>query len=147
MIHREFKNLKFRRTFIGGSKQEELKRFIEVQGTKEDNSECNWVEYRRMLKEYCDDRLNILLTWIYVAKNLRVVLIGIGLLASVFSLGTGLIILALAAASHAVHWQLKCLEVSRLSDYNFSLDIINQETGLTLAKNSSLKILITVAKT
>ena len=135
MIHRKFNALKFRRTFIGGSKREETRLFLEVQGTKEDNSECNWLEYRRMLREYCDDKLNILLSWIYLMKNLRWVFGAISAVLIPFNLLAALIIFLLATSCHALYWHLKCLEVKRLTEYGFSLDVINEQTGLDLAKN------------
>ena len=135
MIHRKFKKRKFVRTYIGGSKAEELRMFTDVQGTKEDNSECNWLEYRRLLMEYCNDVLNVIVTWVDALKKLRVIFAVLALLISVKSLGFGMVFLLLAAASHAIHWHLKCLELKRLSEYNFSLDTINQQTGLTLSKN------------
>jgi len=135
MIHRKFDNLKFTRTYIGGSKQRENELFLEVQGTKEDNSECNWLEYRRMLKEYCDDKLNILLSWILVTKNLRLIFAALGALALGINVVATIVIFVVAASFHGMYWYLKGLEARRLMEYNFSLDIINQETGLTLAKN------------
>ena len=135
MIHRKFDGLKFRRTFIGGSKQQELKKFAEVQGAKEDNSECNWLEYRRIFMQYFDDKLNILLSWRYVVGILRVVFAVLALLLSLANPIVGLVILGLAAGFHGAHWHLKGLETKRLSVYNFSLDMINQQTGLSLAKN------------
>ena len=135
MIHRKFNKRKFVRTYIGGSKAEELKRFTDVQGTKEDNSECNWLEYRRLLMEYCNDVLNVIVSWVDALKKLRIIFAVIAVLVSVASLAVGMIFLVLAIASHAIHWHLKCLELKRLSEYNFSLDTINRETGLVLSKN------------
>jgi hypothetical protein len=135
MIHRKFNNLKFSRTYIGGSKKEESRIFAEVQGTKEDNSECKWLEYRRILKEYCDDKLNILLSWRVVSGKLRIVFAVLALLISYSQPAVGLVLLAVASIFHALYWHLKCLEVKRLSEYNFSLNIINEQTGLSLAKN------------
>ena len=135
MVHREFNTLKFRRTFIGGSKQRELDIFLEAQGTKEDNSECNWLEYRRLLMKYCDDILNVILSWRYVVGILRIVFAALALLISTINPVIGLIVLAIAASCHASFWHLKNLELRRLSEYNFSLDIINQQTGLALSKN------------
>ena len=54
---------KYRRTYIGGSKKKETELFIKVQGTKEDNSDCDWLEYRRLLKVYLDDVLLVLSSW------------------------------------------------------------------------------------
>ena len=135
MIHRKFDKRKLARTYIGGSKQRENQLFTEVQGTKEDNSECNWLEYRRLLMEYCNDVLNVIVTWVDALKKLRIIFAVLAVLISVKSIGFALIFLVLAAASHAIHWHLKCLELKRLSEYNFSLDTINQQTGLQLSKN------------
>lgn len=135
MINREFNELKFKRTFIGGSKQEELKMFADIQGTKEDNSECNWFEYRRMFMQYCDDILNIILSWKYVVGILRIVFAILSLLISITNPVIGLIVLLIAAIFHVSFWHLKNLELKKLSEYNFSLDIINQQTGFTLSKN------------
>jgi len=135
MIHRNFKSRKFNRTYIGGSKQRELDLFIEVQGTKEDNSECNWLEYRRLLMEYCNDVLNVIVSWRDLLGKLRIVFAVLALIVSISSIGAGILFILLAALSHATHWHLKCLELKRLSEYNFSLDTINRETGLTLSKN------------
>lgn len=135
MIHRKFNNLKFTRTYIGGSKKEENRVFTEVQGTKEDNSECNWLEYRRYFMEYCDDKLNILLSWKEVSGKLRIVFAALALLVSYFQPALGLVFFAVAAIFHATHWHLKCLELKRMSEYNFSLDVINSQTGLLLSKN------------
>ena len=57
---------KYRRTYIGGSKKKENEIFLKVQGTKEDNSDCDWLEYRRMLQTYLKDVLIVLSSW----KNL-----------------------------------------------------------------------------
>ena len=135
MIHRKFNNLKFTRTYIGGSKREELRLFTEVQGIKDDNSECNWLEYRRYFMEYCDDKLNILLSWSRLTGLLRPIFIAIGVLVSINSLGIGSIILGFALISHILYVHLKSLEQKRLSEYNFSLDVINSQTGLQLSKN------------
>jgi hypothetical protein len=135
MIRREFDNWKFTRTYIGGSKKRENEIFIEVQGTKEDNSECNWLEYRRLFMQYCDDVLNIIVSWRDVLGKLRIVFAVLALLISILSIDVGIFFILLATISHAMHWHLKCLELKKMSEYNFSLDVINQETGLTLSKN------------
>lgn len=135
MIHRKFDTLKFSRTYIGGSKKRENEMFADVQGTKEDNSDCNWLEYRRMLITYCDDMLNIIVSWRDTLGKLRIVFVVLALLVLVKSIVLGLSIIVLAAVSHAMYWHLKSLELKRLSEYNYSLDTINRETGLVLSKN------------
>ena len=135
MIYRESSKLKFKRTYIDGSKQKELKRFKDVQGTKEDNSECNWIEYRKMLKQYLDDRLNIILSWKYLSGILRISFLIFALLISIISISIGTFILFVSVIFHLLFWYFKCLEQKRLSEYNFSLNIIDQQTGLNLNKN------------
>jgi len=135
MIHRKFNGLKFRRTYIGGSKKQELKSFQKVQGTKEDNSECNWLEYRRMLMHYLDDTLNIVLSWKQLSGIFRTVLAVLALLISFANPIVSLFILGLSAFTHLLYLGLKKKENRLLSEYDFSLDIINRETGLVLNKN------------
>ena len=55
--------IKYRRTYAGGSKKKELELFKKVQGTKKDNSDCNWLEYRRMLLVYLKDIITVLYSW------------------------------------------------------------------------------------
>jgi len=135
MIYRKFNNLKFTRTYIGGSKERENQLFLEVQGTKEDNSECNWIEYRRMLKEYSDDKLNILTSWVVVVKYIMLGLAGFGAGVAGVNIFAALLIFGVAGVFKLLHIHLKSVEQKRLTEYDFSLDIINRETGLTLAKN------------
>ena len=135
MIHRKFNTLKFSRTYIGGSKKRELEIFLEVQGTKEDNSECNWLEYRRLLIEYCDDILNIILSWKYIFGILRIVFAGLAALVSFVNPITSLFILLMSAIFHFLYIYFKNKEMKRLSEYNFSLNTINQQTGLALSNN------------
>ena len=63
MIEIEVTESKYRRTYIGGSKKNEREIFLKVQGTKEDNSDCDWLEYRRLLKTYLDDTITVLSSW------------------------------------------------------------------------------------
>jgi hypothetical protein len=63
MIEIEIIESKYRRTYIGGSKKKEKEIFLKVQGTKEDNSDCDWLEYRRLLKTYLDDIITVLSSW------------------------------------------------------------------------------------
>jgi len=135
MINRKFSGLKFKRTYIDGSKQRELDIFLKIQGTKEDNSECNWLEYRRLLIEYYDDILNIILSWKYVSGILKIVFAGLAVLVSFVNPITSLFILAMSAIFYFLHIYFKNKEMKRLFEYNFSLDTINQQTGLALNNN------------
>ena len=135
MIHRKFDGLKFSRTYIGGSKKSENQAFWDVQGVKEDNSDCDWFEYRRMLKEYLDDRLNVLLTWRYTTNILSIVFAVVALILTFRNVVLGLIVLQVSIILLAISKFLNHKEKNILSIYNFSLDIINQVTGLELSKD------------
>ena len=69
MVEIDLTKNKFRRTYIGGSKKKELEIFMKVQGTKEDNSECDWLEYWRILKTYADDVIHVLNSWRTTCRN------------------------------------------------------------------------------
>jgi len=139
MIHRKFNKLKFKRTYVGGSKQRELEIFHDVQGTKEDNSEVNWLEYRRVFTQYSDDILNIVLSWRQLTINLRTAFLILAVLASFMNPVVALIILSASVLFQLAHQYVKHVERKRLSAYDFSLDIIlseiKRETGFNFDKN------------
>jgi hypothetical protein len=54
---------KYRRTYAGRSKKKENEIFLKVQGTKKDNSDCDWLEYRRILFVYLKDVITVLSSW------------------------------------------------------------------------------------
>jgi len=135
MIQRKFNKLKFRRTYIGGSKQRELEIFASVQGTKEDNSECDWFEYRRLLMQYCDENLNIILSWRYVFNILRYGFLILGILISFINPMYSVVAIIFGLIALVLFQIQKNKQIKRLAEYNFSLDVINRETGVELAKN------------
>jgi hypothetical protein len=139
MIHRKFDSLKFKRTYIGGSKKNESKAFTDVQGTKEDNSECDWMEYRRILTQYLDDVLHVLLSWKYVTKLLSIVFGLIAMFALCYSLPISVTILSISLIVFLLSKYLGNREKLILMSYDFSLDIvlkeINSQTGFNLSKN------------
>lgn len=135
MIHRKFNKLKFRRTYIGGSKQRELEIFASVQGTKEDNSECDWFEYRRLLMQYCDDILNIILSWTTVLNVLRYAFLSLGILLAFVNPTFAIISVIISFITYMVFLFQKNKEMKTLSQYGFALDVINHETGVNLPKN------------
>ena len=55
--------IKYRRTYAGGSKKKEQELFKKIQGIKGDNSDCDWLEYRRMLLVYLKDVITVLSSW------------------------------------------------------------------------------------
>lgn len=135
MIHRKFNRLKFRRTYIGGSKQREVEIFARVQGTKEDNSESDWFEYRRVLMQYCDDVLNITLSWRYVFNIMRYGFLVLGFLISLINPMYSIPAIILSIIALILFGILKSMESRKVAAYNFSLDVINQQTGVELPKN------------
>lgn len=135
MIHRKFNKLKFSRTYIGGSKQQENEIFASVQGTKEDNSECNWFEYRRLLMKYCDDNLNIILSWKTVLNVLRHVFLALGILIAFLNPTYAIIAALISFISYMIYLFQSNKERKTLAQYEFALDIINRETGVDLPKN------------
>jgi hypothetical protein len=78
MIDRAFKENKYYRTYIGGSKQKEMRIFTKVQGKADNNSECDWLEYRRILTQYFDDVLNVLFSWKILTENISIVILILG---------------------------------------------------------------------
>ena len=139
MVHRTFDNLKFKRTYIGGSKQRENETFSKVQGNKEDNSECDWLEYRRILTQYFDDQLNVILSWCLVLKNLSFALAIIAVIAMFINTYISFSILFISIIVRGLYVYLKKKESKKLFFYNYSLDVtlneIKEQTGLELSKN------------
>jgi len=139
MIHRKFNNLKFKRSYVGGSKQRELEIFAEVQGTKEDNSEVNWFEYRRVFTLYSDDILNIVLSWKRLSLNLRTTFLILAVLSLFINPTIALVMLGISFVSQLLLQYFKYKERKSLSAYDFSLNIIlsaiKNESGLQFSKN------------
>jgi len=139
MMYRKFDSLKFKRSYIGGSKQRENELFIEVQGTKEDNSECNWLEYRRIFNQYCDDILNIILSWKWLMNILFIVFIRLAALFLFININASVFLLLLSVGFQLSHQYFKYRERKSLSEFNFSFDIIllaiKQQTGFEFNKN------------
>lgn len=135
MIYREFNKLKFKRTYIGGSKQKELKILNDVQGTMEDNSDCNWFEFKNLLIQHLDDILNIILSWEYIFNILRIVFIIIAVFISTINPYFSIPILLLSIIFHFTFQYLKYRERKKLSEYDFILNIltteINKQTGIS----------------
>jgi hypothetical protein len=138
MIDRTFVKNKYRRTYIGGSKEKELNIFRQVQGTKEDNSECDWLEYRRILTAYLDDVLNVIFSWKNLTQKISFVLLILSMVLFKFPLIFP-IILFLSITSMIIHLKLSAVEKKKLKDYDYCLDVtlneIRKQTGLILDKN------------
>lgn len=143
MIDRTFENLKFKRTYIGGSKKTELQTFIKVQG----NNECNWLEYRKIVVQSLDDQLNVIMSWKLVFETVSELSLGFmfftisfGLIFSTpISIYMAISMLILSIITKLLYISFNNLENKILSIYNFSLDIIlkkiKEETGFVFDKN------------
>jgi hypothetical protein len=137
MINRTFKENKYSRTYIGGSKQREAKIFTKVQGKADDNSECDWLEYRRILSQYYDDVLNVLLSWKTLTKYISLVV----LVASILFLHIHVIfflMISLSIVVRTISYGLKLKIENILKNYNMclntTLDVIRKEIGFELNK-------------
>jgi len=139
MIHRKFDKLKFTRTYIGGSKQREIEIFTEVQGTKEDNSEVDWFEYRRIFTEYSNDILNIVLSWKYLTNVLSVGFAALGLVLSFLNPKIAMLVFIIAIALHLGFQYFKYSENKWLGSFDYSFDTIlssiKKQSGLEFNKN------------
>jgi hypothetical protein len=135
MIHRKFNKLKFKRTYIGGSKKRELEIFASVQGAKEDNSECDWFEYRRILMRYCDDILNVILSWKTVLNVMRHAFLILGILIAFMNSTYAIIAAIISFVAYMLYLSQTNKEMKTLAQYGFALDVINRETGVELSKN------------
>jgi len=139
MIHRKFNKLKFTRTYIGGSKERENQIFINVQGEKEDNSQVDWFEYRRIFTQYSNDILNIVLSWRYLMNVMTIGFAGLALLISFLNPFMGMVVFGMAFASYMAFLYFKNKEKKILSAHDFSFDIIlsaiEQQTGFEFSKN------------
>jgi len=137
MINKTFEGKKYWRTYIGGSKEQELAIFLKVQGTKEDNSECDWFEYRRILSEYIDDNLHVLVSWKILTQKIGIIL----LVSSLLFLKLPIIFFTLIGLSlvfMGIHIVLKSRQDKKLSDFDMclsiTLDEIRKTTGLELGR-------------
>jgi len=136
MIDRTFKDFKFKRTYIGGSKKREKEIFLEVQSDESKNRECDWVAYRNVNMQYFNDKLNVIFSWRYLFKNISygfAIFTGIlfffyfyYLLNSKFLWIVGASFL-ISIICHLLYlWFLHKQEVE-LGNYNLALTIINGE--------------------
>lgn len=133
---KEFNKLKFFRTYIGGSKKNEKKFFEKIEGTMEDNSDCDWFVFRRMLYVQYYDILNVIFSWKILLKKLKYIFIVIGFLFLINNLFFFLLFFILSIISNLVSNYLEKYEKRILSNYtlclNIILDEINRLTGLNL---------------
>jgi len=72
MITRNYNHLKLYRTYIGNSKKEEKRRFLNVQGIKKgqfsENSKIDWLEFRRLAITNFEDIIYVTFSRKFVAQ-------------------------------------------------------------------------------
>lgn len=74
-MYREYDNLKFTRTYVGGSKDVENIAFFEAQGIQEDCSDCDWLKYRNLLIEYFEDKIQVSYSWSILINRISILLL------------------------------------------------------------------------
>lgn len=133
MIIRTFNKLKFKRTYIGGSKEKENEIFLKTQGVANDFSDCDWFEFRRICVHQFDDKLNVIYSWKYITSVLFIISsiytsYSFNILFCIITFILGLIFLILR------HYQQ-----IQLRGYDFALGITISEvkkiSGLDIQKN------------
>lgn len=129
-IDRNYNYLKFRRTYIGNSKKNELKVFSEVQNN------LNWIEYRKILFQYFEDLLHVYFSCSYLSNIISFTLLGI----SIFSLTLGILIVTHITTMLAIMFQLlnyhfKYLIKKTFLSYNISNVIIKNQLNKTYGLN------------
>lgn len=140
-INRIFDNYKFKRTYIGGSKKSEKQMFDETQSDEKTGRDVNWFEYRKLLINHFDDKLNVIFSWRILLKNIAIILAIVSLISLYFkniNLFVGLVILSILSQLISIY--LKKKENKEMGGYDFCLTITNneikQKTGIVLDKQN-----------
>jgi len=125
MINRTFNKYKYFRTYIGGSKENEINLFFIAQDTKNDFKNSNWLEYRKLLINYFDDYLNVIFSWKNLFQNLSYILIFF----SIFTIIIHSLILSLSFVGVSIIFQFIYMifrkhEKITLKQYEICLDIV-----------------------
>lgn len=128
MINKIFKGYKFRRTYIGGSKQVEADWFEIIGGVKKDASDCDWVEYKRLLTLHFDDLLHVLLTWKDITLKISLGLLVVGVLIFKFLIPF-FIIIGFSLIFMIIHLIFKNKEKNKLLEYNLCITVSNFKIG------------------
>jgi hypothetical protein len=134
MINKDYKYLKFKRTYTGGSKEKELEIFKYVQNV---DGECDWIEYRRILFPYLEDVMHVAFSRSLISKNLSFIFMGFSFFLGLFhSTVLSIIILLLSILCRVLFIFFKRKIKETLSSYNMSVNIVKTEikilTGLDI---------------
>jgi len=139
MINRNYERLKLSRTYIGGSKKEELKTFKNTCNVKEnpEDTEVDWLEFRRLVITNFEDILHVTCSRKFVTEKLSYRLLGISFgfvllkLIVVF-----FIFLGLSITIYCLFQYFKHKENREIGNYNvvmvFTNNAIREELGLSM---------------
>ena len=136
MINKNYQQLKFKRTYTGGSKEKELEIFKTVQNT-DGNGTCDWLEYRRILFPYLEDVMHTRFSLSFASKRLAFALLGLSFLLGLLHLvAFSVITILLSVFFYVSHKFFEKKITETLSSYNMSVPIIKREiktvTGLDI---------------
>jgi len=138
MINRIFDDLKFFRSFLGGSKKEEKKIFNEFNSV-ENLENLDWFNYRITMIKYFDDLLNMIYSWRFLFEKIQYVFAAIALVEFVINPILAGVTLGLSIITHIIFKIMCYKQKNKLKEYDFVLSIINNEIlnrhGLNLTKN------------
>jgi hypothetical protein len=134
MINREYENLKFKRTYTGGSKRKELEIFKQVQNS---DGNCDWIEYRRILFPYFEDVIHVAFSRAYITRILSAVFLAISFLFGIvnFTVLT-ILILSLSVLLRFLFFNFERKTKQALRSYDLSLNIVKNE----IKKSTGLEI-------
>jgi hypothetical protein len=136
MINANYQHLKFKRTYLGGSKEKELEIFMQVQNT-DGNGTCDWLEYRRILFPYLEDVLHVNFSRSHTSKKMSFILLGFAFLLGLLHV-TALSIMAviLAIGFNALHRYFEYKINETQQSHNLSISIVKRQiknlTGLDI---------------
>jgi len=136
MINENYKYLKFKRTYLGGSKEKELKIFMQVQNT-DGNGTCDWIEYRRILFPYIEDVLHVNFSRSHASKKISFILLGVSfLLGLLHATALSVVVVILAIGFRALYTYFEHMISETQSSHNLSTGIVKKQiknlTGLDI---------------
>ena len=128
---------KYKRTYIGGSKKKEQDEFIKAAGVKDDLSDFDWIQYRRLLIEYSKDLISIIFSWKRIFKNLSLYVSIISLIFIPYNIKITLYIITVSVIFQLIYLILNYIGKKKIFDFLFHLNIT--ETEIKKRTNFELK--------
>ncbi len=126
MINRHFENLKYTRTYIGGSKKKEDERFKDFD-RQDEKDELNWFDYRKAWMTHYDDLLNVIFSYKLLFQKVSYVLAALGLVELFLNMFIGLIIIGSSIIVHLAFYYLRYKQRREVGNYGAVLSILNLE--------------------